>query len=100
MPRLKAVFFVHDFAGDAKYVERKSFVEPLPGRRIEIRFLDDELMLGATLGYRNDGTGFFVTGGQRRQQPAGVRASGRRAAGAVRVRLPASGFRLPAVSSG
>jgi hypothetical protein len=65
MPRLKAVFFVHDFAGDAKYVERKSFVEPLPGRRIEIRFLDDELMLGATLGYRNDGTGFFVTPADR-----------------------------------
>jgi len=61
MPRLKAVFFVRDFEGDPGYIQRKSFVEPLPGRRIEITFLDDEVMVGATLGYRPDGTGFFMT---------------------------------------
>jgi hypothetical protein len=61
MPRLKAVFFVREFDGDADYVERKSFVEPLPGRRIEVTFLDDEVLIGATLGYRPDGTGFFVS---------------------------------------
>ncbi|MGH9309401.1 MAG: DUF6982 domain-containing protein [Vicinamibacterales bacterium] len=61
MPRLKAVFFVRDFAGDADYVECQSFVEPTAGRRIEITFMDDEVLVGATLGYRPDGTGFFVT---------------------------------------
>jgi hypothetical protein len=61
MPRLKAVFFVREFEGDPDYVDRRSFVEPLPGRRIEVTFLDDEVMMGATLGYRPDGTGFFVT---------------------------------------
>lgn len=61
MPRLKAVFFVRDFAGDADYVERQSFLEPTAGRRIEITFMDDEVLVGATLGYRPDGTGFFVT---------------------------------------
>ncbi|MEP6916958.1 MAG: hypothetical protein ABJC89_14995 [Acidobacteriota bacterium] len=61
MPRLKAVFFVKDFSGDADHVERKSFLEPVPGRRIEITFLDDEILIGATLGYRPDGAGFFVT---------------------------------------
>jgi hypothetical protein len=61
MPQLKAVFFVRDFAGDADYVECQSFLAPTAGRRIEITFLDDEILLGATLGYRPDGTGFFVT---------------------------------------
>jgi hypothetical protein len=61
MPQLKAVFFVRDFAGDADYVERQSFLAPTAGRRIEITFLDDEILVGATLGYRPDGTGFFVT---------------------------------------
>lgn len=58
---LKAVFFVRDFSGDPAYIERKSFVQPLPGRRIQITFLDDEVLVGATLGYRLDGTGFFLT---------------------------------------
>jgi hypothetical protein len=59
--QLKAIFFVKDFAGDASYVDRGSFVEPLPGRRLEVTFLDGEVMLGSTLNYRADGTGFFVT---------------------------------------
>jgi hypothetical protein len=58
MPRLKAVFFVRDFEGNPDHAERKSFNEPLPGRRIEVTFLDDEVLIGATLGYRPDGTGF------------------------------------------
>ncbi|HUF28339.1 MAG TPA: hypothetical protein VMM18_15280, partial [Gemmatimonadaceae bacterium] len=53
--------FVRDLSGDAAYVERKSFIEPLPGRRIEVTFLDDEIMVGATLSYRPDGVGFFIT---------------------------------------
>lgn len=61
MSRLKAVFFVRDFEGQPDHVKRQSFDGPLPGRRIEITFLDDEVIVGATLGYRPDGTGFFIT---------------------------------------
>jgi hypothetical protein len=60
MRKLKAVFFVRDFAGDPDYVESRSFLERTPGRRIEVTFTDGELMVGTTLGYRPDGSGFFV----------------------------------------
>jgi hypothetical protein len=59
--RLKAVFFVRDFEGRPERVKRQAFEEPTSGRRIEITFLDDEVLVGATLGYRPDGTGFFLT---------------------------------------
>ena len=61
MPHLKAIFFVRDFTGNPGRVERQSFGQRQPGRRIEVTFLDDEVLLGSTLGYRPDGTGFFVT---------------------------------------
>lgn len=60
MKKLKAVFFVRDFAGDPDYVDSRSFPERTPGRRIEVTFTDGELMVGTTLGYRPDGSGFFV----------------------------------------
>jgi len=59
--QLKAVFFVRDFTGNSGYVERRTFDQRLPGRRIEVTFLDDEVLVGSTLGYRPDGTGFFMT---------------------------------------
>ena len=61
MQQLKAVFFVRDFDGDPAYVERPTFEQGAAGRRIEVTFLDDEVLLGSTLGYRSDGTGFFMT---------------------------------------
>ena len=60
MEQLKAVFFVRDFEGDPGYVDSRSFRERTSGRRIEVTFLDGELLVGSTLGYRPDGTGFFV----------------------------------------
>ena len=60
MRKLKAVFFVRDFAGDPGYVDSRSFPDRTPGRRIEVTFTDGELMVGTTLGYRPDGSGFFV----------------------------------------
>jgi hypothetical protein len=60
MRRLKAIFFVRDFDGDPEYVESRSFADRSPGRRIEVTFADGELMVGTTLGYRPDGTGFFL----------------------------------------
>jgi hypothetical protein len=60
--RLKAVFFVRDFSGDAGYAEKKVFDGPVPGRRIEVTFVDNEVILGSTLSYRtqNEGHGFFI----------------------------------------
>ena len=61
MAQLKAIFFVRDFEGNPGRVDGQAFAERQPGRRIEVTFLDDEVLLGSTLGYRPDGTGFFVT---------------------------------------
>jgi hypothetical protein len=60
MQQLKAVFFVRDFDGDPDHVESRTFAERTAGRKIEVTFADGELMVGSTLGYRPDGTGFFV----------------------------------------
>ncbi len=61
MQQLKAVFFVRDFDGDPNRVDSRTFAERNNGRKIEVTFADGELMLGSTLGYRPDGTGFFVS---------------------------------------
>ncbi len=59
--QLKAIFFVRDFDGNSEYVERRWFVGPQHGRRLEVTFLDGEVLLGATLGFRPHDPGFFVT---------------------------------------
>jgi hypothetical protein len=41
-------------------VDRKDFTNPPQGRKVEITFHDDEVLLGTTLGYRSEGHGFFV----------------------------------------
>jgi len=62
MKDLKAVFFVRDFAGNPDYAERKEFdIGQTPhGRRMEVRFCDGEIIVGATLGYGGDRIGFFI----------------------------------------
>jgi hypothetical protein len=57
---LKAVFFVRDFAGDSARVDRTDFQDASHGRKVEVAFEDGEVLLGTTLAYRGDGTGFFV----------------------------------------
>ena len=57
---LKAVFFVRDFAGDPARVDHTDFQDASHGRKIEVAFEDGEVLLGTTLAYRGDGTGFFV----------------------------------------
>jgi hypothetical protein len=57
---LKAVFFVREFRGDASYVEEKTFDQASHGRRMEVTFFDDEVLVGTTLTYRPDGQGFFL----------------------------------------
>ncbi|HXX57210.1 MAG TPA: hypothetical protein VEI96_04360 [Thermodesulfovibrionales bacterium] len=63
MKELKAVFFVKDFKGNREYHERKHFADgqQANGRRVEVTFLDGEVMVGSTLGYDPSRPGFFVT---------------------------------------
>jgi len=58
--RLKALFFVREFSGDPTRVESKDFVDAPQGRKVEVTFHDNEVMVGSTLGYRGEGNGFFL----------------------------------------
>lgn len=60
LSRLKALFFVREFAGNPRYVERPEFQPHVAGRKIEVTFHDGEVLLGTTISYRPDGVGFFV----------------------------------------
>jgi len=59
---LKAVFFVRDFTGNAKYVERKQVApgDLLQGRLMEVTCKDGEVMVGTTIGYDPKRPGFFL----------------------------------------
>jgi hypothetical protein len=58
--QLKALFFVREFVGDPTLVESKVFSDAPQGRKVEVTFHDDEVIVGSTLGYRGDGNGFFL----------------------------------------
>ena len=58
---LKAVFFVREFRGDSSYVEERTFDQAPHGRRMEVTFFDNEVLVGTTLTYRPDGQGFFLS---------------------------------------
>lgn len=58
LKHLKAVFFVHDLEGGAARQGPDNQREA--GRRIDITFVDGELLSGTTLSYSRDGDGFFV----------------------------------------
>jgi hypothetical protein len=61
--QLKAVFFVKDFAGDPSYDDRKHSAEseqPV-GRKVEVTFVDGEVLVGFTIGYDPKRPGFFFT---------------------------------------
>jgi hypothetical protein len=59
---LKAIFFVQDFAGNAFYNERKKYLEgeKPSGRKVEVTFMDGEVLVGTTLGYDPSRPGFFL----------------------------------------
>ena len=59
--RLKAVFFVRDFNGNPRHKEQKTSSARGQGRRLEVTFADGEVITGATLNYRPDGQGFFMS---------------------------------------
>jgi hypothetical protein len=62
MDQLKAVFFVRSFEGNRERNEEKSFAKTgsQSGRKVEVTFKDNEVMLGSTLSYSRDRIGFFL----------------------------------------
>lgn len=62
LKELKAVFFVQDFAGNSLYHERKKYLEgeKPSGRKVEVTFMDGEVLVGTTLGYDPSRPGFFL----------------------------------------
>lgn len=60
LSQLKALFFVREFMGDPTRVENKVFSDLRQGRKVEVTFYDNEIMVGSTLGYRGHGHGFFI----------------------------------------
>jgi hypothetical protein len=60
LSQLKALFFVKEFCGNPGLVERKVFEDPPQGRKVEVTFYDNEVLVGSTLAYRCEGQGFFV----------------------------------------
>jgi len=63
MTDLKAVFFVRDLTGNPDHKERKRYAEGEQprGHKVEITFRDGEVLVGSTLGFSTDRTGFFIT---------------------------------------
>jgi hypothetical protein len=60
LEHLKALFFVHDLEGDPTHrPDEETWTEH--GRRIEVTFVDGEVLAGTTLSYTQKGPGFFVT---------------------------------------
>ncbi len=59
---LKAIFFVRDFTGNPKYVERKQLApgDRPQGRLMEVTCKDGEVIVGTTTGYDPKRTGFFL----------------------------------------
>ena len=59
---LKAVFMVRDFIGNPLYNEQKKYMEAEKpsGRKVEVTFIDGEVMVGSTLGYDPKRQGFFL----------------------------------------
>jgi hypothetical protein len=59
---LKAIFFVRDFTGNAKHVERKKLVpgDRPQGRLMEVTCKDGEVIVGTTSGYEPTRPGFFL----------------------------------------
>jgi len=62
LDELKAVFFVRDFTGNAKHVEKKRLSpgERTQGRLMEVTCKDGEVIVGTTTGYDPKRPGFFL----------------------------------------
>ena len=60
--KLKAIFFVRDFAGNPKREDRRDFLagQPQLGRKVEVEFQDGEVIRGFTPDYKHGMRGFFL----------------------------------------
>ena len=56
---LKAVFFVKDFAGNPDHQPSSDHV-PMPGKKLEVTFADNETMRGSSVAYNPKALGFFL----------------------------------------
>jgi hypothetical protein len=57
---LKSVFFVKDLTGNKDYTDRRNVERRGYGRRLEVKFVDGESIVGYTQGYSPDRPGFFM----------------------------------------
>jgi Family of unknown function (DUF6982) len=57
---LKAIFFVKNYNGAKDH--KKSYDDKVPGggRKIQVKFLDGEIIVGYTTGYSPDRPGFYI----------------------------------------
>jgi hypothetical protein len=62
LEELKAIFFVRDFTGNAKRVDKKELApgERAQGRLMEVTCKDGEVIVGTTTGYDPKRPGFFL----------------------------------------
>jgi len=62
MNELKAVFLVKSFEGNRDYSERKVFhgSDRVLGRKVQIKFVDGEVLQGTMVGSDAQGSGFFL----------------------------------------
>jgi len=62
IPKLKAIFFVKTFDGDSKYVEKKIYgIRRSEGKKIFVKFNDNESMIGYLQGGVPWNKGFFLS---------------------------------------
>jgi len=57
---LKAVYFVKNFGGNARYIERNGVERAGFGKKIRVQFKDGEVQYGYTQGYTPNRPGFLV----------------------------------------
>ena len=62
LEELKAIFFVRDFTGNPKHVDKKELApgERAQGRLMEVTCMDGEVIVGTTTGYDPKRPGFFL----------------------------------------
>ena len=57
---LKAIYFVKDFQGNKNYKATYNDVVVGGGRKVQVMFMDGEMLVGYTQGYSPNRSGFFV----------------------------------------
>jgi hypothetical protein len=58
--QLKAIFFVKDLEGNSSYIEDYSELIPGGGKKIQVEFLDGEIIIGYSQGYSLNRPTFFL----------------------------------------